>query len=162
MELCDIVDESGNRTGRVAPRGSALSLGEFFPVVHVWIRDEFGNYLIQQRAFDRLSDPGVWAITAGYILAGEDSLSGAIREVEEELGIQLSPSHLKRFDRHALENRLEDIWLADIPRSSMGTPTLGPEVADWKWVSKVELEQMAGRNDFFRYSYLDDILSVME
>jgi 8-oxo-dGTP pyrophosphatase MutT (NUDIX family) len=162
MELCDIVDESGNRTGRVAPRGSALPLGEFFPVVHVWIRDEFGNYLIQQRAFDRLSDPGVWAITAGYILAGEDSLSGAIREVEEELGIQLSPSHLKRFDRHALENRLEDIWLADIPRSSMGTPTSGPEVANWKWVSKVELEQMAGRNDFFRYSYFDDILSVME
>jgi 8-oxo-dGTP pyrophosphatase MutT (NUDIX family) len=162
MELCDIVDESGNRTGRVAPRGSALSPGEFFSVVHVWIRDEFGNYLIQQRAFDRPSDPGIWAITAGYVLAGEDSLSGAIREVEEELGIQLSPARLKRFDRHVLENRLEDIWLADIPRSSMGTPTSGPEVADWKWVSKVELEQMAGRNDFFRYSYFDDILSVME
>ena len=162
MEICDIVDESGNRTGRVAPRGSVLSPGEFFPVVHVWIKDEFGNYLIQQRAFHRPSDPGVWAITAGYVLAGEDSLSGAIREVEEELGIQLSPSHLKRFDRHAMENRVEDIWLADISRSSMSTPALGPEVADWKWVSKVELEQMAGRNDFFRYSYFDDLLSVME
>ena len=162
METCDIVDESGNRTGLVAPRGSELSPGEFFPVVHVWIRDEFGNYLIQQRAFHRPSDPGVWAVTAGYVLEGEDSLPGAIREVEEELGIQLSPSHLKRFDRHALENRLEDIWLADISRSSMSTPALGPEVADWKWVSKVELEQMVSRNDFFRYSYFDNILSIME
>ncbi len=162
MEICDIVDESGNRTGRVAPRGSVLSPGEFFPVVHVWIRDEFGNYLIQQRAFNRPSDPGVWAITAGYGGAGEDSLSCAIREVDEELGIQLSPSHLKRFDRHTMEHRLEDIWLADVSRSSIGPPTAGPEVAGWKWVSKVELQEMASRNNFFRYSYLDDILSVTE
>ncbi len=61
-----------------------------------------------------------------------------------------------------MENRLEDIWLADISRSSMSTPALGPEVADWKWVSKVELEQMVSRNEFFRYSYFDNILSIME
>ena len=93
----------------------------------------------------------------GYVLTGEESISGAIREVEEELGIQLLPSHLKRLDRHAMENRVEDIWVADISRNSIGTPILGLEVADWKWVSKAELEQMVSGNDFFRYSYFDDM-----
>ena len=162
MEMCDVIDESGNRTGRVAPRGSELAPGEFFPVVHVWIRDEFSHYLIQQRAFHLASCPGTWAVTVGYVMAGEDSLSGTIREVAEELGIQLLPSDLKLVDRHAMENRVEDIWLAKISRDSMGIPVLGPEVADWKWVSKAELEQMASRNDFFRYSYFDSILSIPE
>lgn len=162
MEICDIVDELGNRTGRVTARGTELARGEYYPVVHVWIRDELGNYLIQQRAFHLSSSPGIWAVTVGYILSGEDSISGAIREVEEELGIQLLTSHLKRVDRHAMENRFEDVWLADISRSSIGTPILGSEVADWKWVSGLELEQMVSLNNFFRYSYFDNILSTME
>ena len=158
MAICDVVDEFGTRTGRVVTRGTELAHSEFYLVVHVWIRDENGNYLIQQRALHLASDPGIWAMTVGYVLAGEDSISGAIREVEEELGIQLLPSHLKRFDRHTMENRVEDIWLADISRNSIGAPILSPEVADWKWVSKAELEQMVSRNDFFRYSYFDDML----
>jgi 8-oxo-dGTP diphosphatase len=162
MEICNIVDELGNRTGRVVTRGMNLAPGEFYPVVHVWIRDKLSNYLIQQRAFHLASSPGAWAVTVGYVLAGEDSISGAIREVKEELGIQLSSSQLKLIDRHTMENRVEDVWLADISRSSMGSPILGPEVADWKWVSKAELEQMVNQNDFFRYSYFNTFLSISE
>ena len=162
METCDIVDELGNRKGRVVTRGTDLAPGEFYPVVHVWIRDELNNYLIQQRAFHLASGPGLWAVTVGYIVAGEDSISAAIREVEEELGIHLLSSHLKQIDRHTLENRVEHIWLADISRNAIGTPIVGSEVAAWKWVCKIELEQMVSRNDFFRYSYFDDILSVTE
>jgi len=162
VEICDIVDELGNHTGRVTTRGTELARGEYYPVVHVWIRDELGNYLIQQRAFHLASSPGIWAVTVGYILSGEDSISGAIREAEEELGIQLLPSHLKRVDRHTMENRIEDVWLANILRISMGTPILGPEVANWKWVSTVELKQMVSRDDFFRYSYFDNLLAMTE
>jgi 8-oxo-dGTP diphosphatase len=158
MELCDVVDEFGTRTGQVVTRGTKLATGEFYLVVHVWIRDENANYLIQQRSIHLTSDPGIWATTVGYVLAGEDSLTGAIREVEEELGIRLLPAQLSRFDRHTMENRVEDIWLAKILGGSMSMPILGPEAADWKWVSKAELEQMASRGDFFRYSYLSDIL----
>lgn len=158
MELCDIVDEFGNRTGQVVTRGTKLTTGEFYLVVHVWIKDENANYLIQQRSAHLASDPGIWATTVGYVLASEDSLNGAIREVEEELGIQLLPSQLSLFDRHPMGNRVEDIWLAEILSNSIGVPTLGPEVTAWKWVSKYELENMVSRSEFFRYSYLSDIL----
>ena len=159
MELCDIVDELGNRTGQVVTRGTKLAMDEFYLVVHVWIKDENANHLIQQRALHLESGAGIWATTVGYVLAGEESLNGAIREVREELGIQLLPSQLRLFNRHTMENRVEDIWLAEIPSNSIGEPTLGPEVSDWKWVSKAELEQMVSRSEFFKYSYLSDILN---
>ena len=162
MEICDIVDEFGNRTGRVARRGTELAAGEFYPVVRVWIRDERGNYLVQQRAFHLASGPGIWATTVGYVLAGEESIAAAIREVKEELGVQILPAHLKRIDRHAMENRVEDIWLADVLSSSIGTPTLGTEVDDCKWVSTVELQQLVSQNDFFRYSYFDHLIATLE
>jgi 8-oxo-dGTP diphosphatase len=158
MELCDIVDELGHRTGKVVTRGANLTTGEFYLVVHVWIKDENTNYLIQQRSTHLAYDPGVWATTVGYVLASEDSLNGAIREVEEELGIQLLSSQLSLLNRHPMENRVEDIWLAEILSNSIGAPTLGPDVTAWKWVAKDELEQMVSRSEFFKYSYLSDIL----
>lgn len=157
MEICDVVDEFGNPTGRAVSRGTKLAPDEFFLAIHVWIRDKNGEYLIQHRAPDLESDPGIWATTVGYVLAGEDSVSGAIREVSEELGIQLTPGHLKRFDQFKMENRIEDLWLAEVSRNSIGAPTLGAEVTEWKWASKPELEQMVSRGNFFAYSYFGNI-----
>lgn len=140
--MCDVVDEFGTRKGRAVIRGTELAQDEFHLVVHIWIRDETGEYLIQQRSPDLESDPGIWATTVGYVLAGEERIPGAIREASEEFGIQLSPAHLRRFDRLKMENRIEDVWLAEVSRTSIGAPMVGSEVTDWKWASKAELEQM--------------------
>ena len=154
MELCDVVDEFGAPAGRTVVRDTRLAPGEYYLVVHVWIRDEAGDYLVQQRAHDRANDPGVWATTAGYVQAGEDSLSAAVRETSEELGLRLLPAQLQRLQRHALDQRVEDVWLATVSRTRLGAPQPGPEVADWKWVSKAELADRVRRREFFAYSYL--------
>jgi 8-oxo-dGTP pyrophosphatase MutT (NUDIX family) len=153
MELCDVVDKFGNRTGRIVERGTKLTPNEFYLVVHVWIRDDDNNYLIQQRALDLDSDPGIWAATVGYVMSGEESIDGAIREVEEELGISLSPIQLKQLDRHAFDSRIEDIWMAEVPRNSIETPVPGEEVENYKWVSRAELDQLVNQGEVFRYSY---------
>jgi isopentenyldiphosphate isomerase len=153
MELCDVVDKFGNRTGRIVTRGTELVSNEFYLVTHVWIRDEKNRYLIQKRALHLTSSPGIWATTVGYVLSGEKSIDGAIREVKEELGIQLLSSHLKRIDRHVLDNRVEDVWLAEVPRESINRLVLGEEVVDCKWVSREELEQLVNQDKVFRYSY---------
>jgi isopentenyldiphosphate isomerase len=153
MELCDVVDQFGKRTGRVVTRGTKLASDEFYLAVHVWIRDESNQYLVQQRAFHLTSGPGVWSTTVGYVLSGEESIDGAIREVKEELGIQLLSAYLQRIERHVLDNRVEDIWMAEVHRDSIGIPAPGDEVADYKWVSRDELEQLADCGEFFRYSY---------
>jgi 8-oxo-dGTP pyrophosphatase MutT (NUDIX family) len=158
VETCDVVDQFGNRTGRVVSRGTQLATGEYYLVVHIWIRDENRNHLIQRRALHLVSDPGIWATTVGYVLAGEESIAGAIREVGEELGIQLFPVQLRLVDRHTTNDRVEDVWLAELLRDQMDKPVLGSEVAEWKWVSRVDLERMVHQGDFFKYSYLSNIL----
>ena len=153
MEFCDVVDETGTPTGRTVARGTQLITGEYYLVVHVWIRDEAGDYLVQQRADDRPTDPGVWATTAGQVQAGEDSLSAALRETREEMGLALAPAQLWRLERHAIADRVEDIWLATVARDALGAPKFGPEVADWKWASKAALNDLVRRGEFFGYSY---------
>ena len=155
MELCDVVDESGAPTGRTVARDTPLAPGEYYLVVHVWIRDEAGDYLVQQRAHDRATNPGVWATTAGYVQAGEDSLAAALRETHEELGLTLLPAQLRRLERHAMEDRVEDIWLATVSKDSLGHPKPGPEVADWKWAAKATLSELVEHGEFFGYRYFD-------
>ena len=153
MEICDVVDGLGMQTGKVVERGTHLEPDEFYLVVHIWIRDEENNYLIQQRGLHLASAPGVWATTVGYVISGETSLDAAIREVHEELGLKLMPTHLQRVDRHVLDNRVEDIWVAEISRKSMETFEPGYEVADCKWVPRMQLEDLVEHGEFFRYSY---------
>jgi isopentenyldiphosphate isomerase len=153
MEICDVFDELGNRTGRNVARGTVLSPHEYYLVVHVWLRNEANEYLIQQRAFHLASAPGIWATTAGFVLAGEASIFGAIREVHEELGVELLPVQLNRFDQLQRANHLEHIWLADVLKNAIGIPAIGSEVADWQWASKHHITQMISRGEFFAYNY---------
>jgi 8-oxo-dGTP diphosphatase len=157
LEICELHDEMGQRTGRTVERGTKLSPGEYYLVVHVWIRSEIGHYLVQQRALHLTADPGVWATTAGYVLAGEESIVGAIREVQEEMGIQLSQDQLTCLKTLKTQNRLEHVWLAQVSQASLGNPIIGPEVSDWKWFSKIELRDRISRNMFFGYSYFDQL-----
>lgn len=157
MELLDIRNEAGDLTGRVAARGTPLLPGEYHLAVHVWIRNEIGEYLVQRRALHLLSGPGIWATTVGYVLAGEDSISGAIRETNEELGIQLLPASLKWFSRLVMDHRIEDHWLAEVSKQSIGEPAPGPEVIDWQWASKSQLQQMINRGEFFAYRYFETL-----
>ena len=49
MELWDILDQSGSRTGRVIARGKRrLMPGEYHLVVHIWPFDKDGRLLIQR------------------------------------------------------------------------------------------------------------------
>ena len=60
---------------------------------------------------------GVGAVTAGWGPSGEGSLTVALRETGEELGLTLLPAQLQRLQQQALENRFEDIWLATVTRA---------------------------------------------
>jgi isopentenyldiphosphate isomerase len=125
--------------------------------VHVWIRNELGEYLIQQRALHLPKYPGIWATTAGYVIAGESSIHGAIRETQEELGLHLQPGQCRLFNQLKMKIQLEDIWLADVSRALVGVPQIGPEVAGWQWASKPQISQMIRESEFFAYSYFDSL-----
>ncbi len=157
MERLDLYTAAGQRTGRTALRGTPVAAGDYYLVVHVWIRDEAGHYLIQQRARDRAEAPGVWAVTAGYVQSGEDSLAAAQRETQEELGLTLPPAGLRRWQRLPLGHRLEDLWLATVTRAALGAPALGPEVMACQWATRPALSRLIAAGGFFPYSYFGQL-----
>ena len=89
-ELWNIYNAQKQGTGRVAERRTYLRDDEYHIVVNVWLKNAAGEYLISQRSPVK-SDPLKWEPTGGSVQAGESSLQGAIREVQEELGITLNP-----------------------------------------------------------------------
>lgn len=50
IEICDIYDIYGNRTGKTFIRGEPLSDGQFVMVVDVWIVNSKDEILIQKRS----------------------------------------------------------------------------------------------------------------
>ncbi len=55
---------------------------------HIWVYNSKGEVLLQKRGRNVLSYPGRWDIAAsGHIDYGETPLTGARRELEEEIGI---------------------------------------------------------------------------
>ncbi len=87
MEIFDLYDEGFNLLPGKRVRGSKSKKGEYNLVVHIWIKNSEGKYLMQKR--NKTSDPipYQWASTGGAVTTGEDSLHTAQREVEEEMGI---------------------------------------------------------------------------
>ena len=80
MEIWDIYDINGQKTGRTIERGKRLEEGDYHLGVHIWPKDELGRFLIQKRAPHLDLLPDTWAATGGSAFAGEDSLSAAMRE----------------------------------------------------------------------------------
>lgn len=48
MELWDIYDELRCKTGRTHERGNLLPSGDYHLVIHVWIVNDKGEFLIQK------------------------------------------------------------------------------------------------------------------
>lgn len=122
-EMWDLYERFGDtldfvKTGQMRERGSRLPDGTFHQVVHIWIKNVIEDYLISQRSAEK-SDPFCWEPTGGSVLAGENSEEAAIREVKEELGLDLKPGSgsllfrgIRFFDDC---NDFVDVWLFELP-----------------------------------------------
>lgn len=95
-EMLNIFDEDCNLIGR-APRSVAHREGLLHDVVHCWIVDNtgVGRVFFQQRAFTKSTFGGYYDIAVGgHISAGETPLCSVIREIHEEVGLELTENDL--------------------------------------------------------------------
>jgi isopentenyl-diphosphate delta-isomerase len=97
-ELVDILDESGAHTGKSCLKSEAHLKGLFHPTAHIWFYTSDGKILFQKRGKDKKTFPLLWDVSvAGHIGAGEDIIEAAIREIEEEINLQISLSDLDKI-----------------------------------------------------------------
>jgi GrpB-like predicted nucleotidyltransferase (UPF0157 family)/8-oxo-dGTP pyrophosphatase MutT (NUDIX family) len=152
-EIWDILDENGRKTGMTAERPAMLGgqVAGYHLVVHVYINNRQGQWLIQKRSDIKEIWPGLWDITGGAALAGEDSLSAARREVEEEIGVRLDPSLMFIERRLCRKHSLIDIWVAYADFAIEDCRLDPAEVAEARWVDADSLVKI-----IFEAEYRDD------
>lgn len=110
-------------------------------IVIIWITDENGNILLQQRSLKIKYSPGMWGpAVSGHVEEGETYDIGARRELEEEIGlkdIELIKSK-KFFGTVKSGKRFAQLFLAQVNSNSSFVPQAS-EVEQLKWFSKEEL-----------------------
>ena len=124
-------------------RGDRIPDGLYHIVVHSWVMDYYGNFLISQRQKGR-TDELMWERTGGSVLEGEASIEGAKREVREELGIDLAEIQpvLIKSERRDKYSDFFDAWLFVVNREKTICKIDNVEVRDFKWVDLPELKSM--------------------
>lgn len=150
-ELWDLYNEKGEKINKIAFRGQEIPSGEYHLVVHIWIYDSKGRFLIQRRSSKKIV-PNIWAVTGGSVLSGEDTITGAIRETKEEIGICLNSNDLTEIYRIFFRDHITVVFITknETPLSDLVLDA--EEVAECKWVSKIELEEMIKLKNFYDYN----------
>lgn len=149
VEIWDLYNERRELTGRDHARGEAIPDGYYHLVVHVWIRNSRGEYLISQRSADRPTHPLKWECVGGSVLKGEDSLSGALRETKEEVGLSLSRNDGKlvrsvvgRIINGVVYSDIVDVWLFEYDGSVDLRAATTKEVAQTIWLKKPAIKEL--------------------
>ncbi|MFA7191970.1 MAG: NUDIX domain-containing protein [Candidatus Paceibacterota bacterium] len=121
-------------------------------ITSIWITDENGDVLMQQRKLDKKNNPGLWsAAVAGTVEEGETYESNAYKEMEEEIGVNDVPLTMskKMYGDTTAGKRFLQIFTAQFSREKKLTAQES-EVEQLKWFTKEELlrELKENPNDF--------------
>lgn len=149
MELWDLYNERRELTGRDHIRGEEVPHGYYHLVVHIWIRNSKGEYLISQRSADRPACPLLWECIGGSVIKGEDSLTGALRETQEEVGLVLSPGNaalvssvVGRVVNGVKFSDILDVWLFEYDGPVSLEQATTREVAQTAWMAKPQIKEL--------------------
>jgi 8-oxo-dGTP pyrophosphatase MutT (NUDIX family)/diadenosine tetraphosphate (Ap4A) HIT family hydrolase len=151
VEIWDILDENGNKTNRTIIRGQELQPGDYHLVVHIWIVNDKNEFLIQKRAEHLKLMPGIWAVTGGSAVQGEDSLTAAVREAKEEMGIDVDLANFTKIATVKRKDNIADVWLARQNVALEDIKLQTEEVSDARWASKEAIEAMLQEGSFHNY-----------
>ena len=154
MEMWDLYDIDRTVIGEHI-RGNELPANSYHLVVHVWIKNNQGKYLISQRAKNRPTFPLMWECVGGSVLKGETSLQGALRETAEEVGIELLPQNGKLLFSNIRKqfNDIVDVWLFTYD----GIVSLKNATTD-----EVEQTVWLDRNDIMRLKHGNKLVDTLD
>ena len=158
MELFDLLDEDGRPNGIVQERGVVHWEGSLHGTVHIWITRETDHgteVLLQKRSANKDSNPGCLDISsAGHMQAGAGVMESALRELQEELGIEAAPEDLEFIGTHKAgyekefygrmfrDRELMHVFLYNRPVEIEKLHLQEEEVESVHWVPLEELKNM--------------------
>lgn len=161
MELWDLYNKNRELTGKDHIRGEEIPEGYYHLVVHVWIKNSKGQYLISQRSANRPTFPLLWECVGGSVLKGENSLEGALREVKEEVGIDLSGIDGKVVFSKTRESDIMDVWLFEYNGEVSLNQATTDEVVQTKWLYPEQIRELDDDSQLvYTLKYFFDKISI--
>jgi len=152
MELWEILDEDGNKTGELMEKYDqrVFEKGFYHLGADVWIINSENKILIQKRAKEKRMEPNVWAMTGGSVMVGEESINTIVRETKEELGIDINADDLKLITKFKTGNVWLDTYIlrGDYDTSKMVLQE--DEVSDVKWATMQEIDELVNNGQFMK------------
>jgi isopentenyl-diphosphate delta-isomerase len=95
-ELYDLVNENNKLLGTTKAKSLVHKDGDWHRAVHVWVVNSQKQILLQKRSATKELSPNLWDLSmGGHISAGEDPVTAALRELQEELGMQVNREQLE-------------------------------------------------------------------
>ena len=94
MELLDVYNDKGERTGRIVERGAkdtSFADGEHIAVAIIYIENDNNEFLIQKTSKEK---GGNYSSTGGHVNHNEEPIDTIRREVKEELGIDINKDEI--------------------------------------------------------------------
>lgn len=153
MEIWDLYTEDRQCTGKEHIRGNELPENLYHLVVHVWIKNSKGEYLVSQRSTNRPAFPLMWECVGGSVLKGESSIEGAIREAKEEVGVELQPnngklvfSKVRKIVDGKKFNDILDVWLFQYDDEVLLKNATTDEVEKTVWMNRSEILDLFEQN----------------
>lgn len=156
-ELWDVYDKDRHLTGRIHRRGDPVPKGDYHLVVHVWVQNAAGEYLLTKRSPTK-GFPNMWEATGGSALAGDDSLTAALREVKEETGLALDPACGRILLQYSGEDYHTDVWLFRQEYDLDRVQLLEGETCGKRAASAETILALRQAGEFVPFSYLDKLL----
>lgn len=149
MEILDLFNNRKERINKTFVRDDGeTEYGEYRLTLHMWIINDKHEILIQKRSPNMKRNPGKWAFTGGLPLSGEESIDGALREIKEELGLKLNKEDIELLITFRREHDFVDVWIAKSNVDLKDLVLQEREVAELKWVTLEELEEIIINGEF--------------
>ena len=151
MEMVDILNRDGSPSGKQASKEEVHEKGLWHRSAHVWFVNNKNEILLQKRSDDLVNHPGKYDISAaGHLSAGDTKIKGALREVEEELGIKLEEKdliHIGEIKNESTQHEglyinkeYDDVYLVRKDLSTSDFVIQKSEVAEVKYIPIQELK----------------------
>lgn len=148
MPKIQIVDEHDNVIG-AEDKKAAHAKGLAHRIVRIFLFNPAGQLYMQKRAPNLKDAPDLWdQSVGGHVDEGEDYMTAAIRETEEEIGLtglELQPvaKFYSEYSKMGRRPRFNMVYRA----VSSEEPRPNPEEASGgRWISLSELERMMRKN----------------
>jgi isopentenyl-diphosphate delta-isomerase type 1 len=125
-EVFDVVNDRDQVIGS-ASRAEVHARGLKHRAVHVFVFNASGELFVQKRGATKDTFPGCYDSSAsGHLSSGEEYDACAVRELHEELGLEVSPRLLRKHFKIAAsqETSWEFVWVYSIQGDF--TPTVNP------------------------------------